>query len=161
MSQITIHLWFDNQAEEAANFYTSVFKDSKINQISRYGKAGKEVHGQKAGTVMAVNFQINGQDFIALNGGPLFKFNESISLLINCEDQVEVDYYWEKLSAHRENEQCGWLKDKFGLFWQVVPKGLHDLISDPTSEKSQRAMTAMLSMKKLDINELRRIYEGK
>ena len=153
-------LWFDDQAEEAARFYTGIFKNSKIGKISRYGEAGREVHGRPAGSVMTVEFALDGQPFTALNGGPLFKFNEAISFQIECRDQKEVDYYWEKLTQGGDPsaQQCGWLKDKYGVSWQVVPAVLVDLVSDPRSEKSQRAMTAMLRMKKLDIGELERAY---
>jgi predicted 3-demethylubiquinone-9 3-methyltransferase (glyoxalase superfamily) len=153
-------LWFDDQAEEAARFYTGIFKNSKIGKISRYGEAGREVHGRPAGSVMTVEFELDGQPFTALNGGPLFKFNEAISFQIDCRDQKEVDYYWEKLTQGGDPsaQQCGWLKDKYGVSWQVVPAVLVDLVSDPRSEKSQRAMTAMLRMKKLDIGELERAY---
>jgi predicted 3-demethylubiquinone-9 3-methyltransferase (glyoxalase superfamily) len=151
--KITPCLWFDNQAEDAANFYTSIFKNSKIDQVSRYGKEGFEVHGQKAGTAMTVSFQLDGQAFTALNGGPIFKFSEAISFQIACETQEEIDYYWSKLtSGGGEESQCGWLKDKFGLSWQVVPTILPKLMSDPA--KSGRVMNAFLKMKKFDINAL-------
>jgi predicted 3-demethylubiquinone-9 3-methyltransferase (glyoxalase superfamily) len=162
-SKIAPCLWFDNQAEEAARFYTGIFKDSKIVAISRYGEAGQEIHGQKPGTVMTVAFELEGQSFTALNGGPVFKFNEAISLQITCESQEEVDHYWYKLSAGGDEkaQQCGWLKDRFGVSWQVVPKALIEMLLDPDAGKSQRAMTAMLKMKKLDIAELKRAYEGR
>jgi predicted 3-demethylubiquinone-9 3-methyltransferase (glyoxalase superfamily) len=155
-------LWFDDQAEEAAEHYTSIFKNSRIVRTICYGEAGQEIHGRAPGTVMTVDFELDGQAFNALNGGPLFKFNEAVSLQVNCETQDEVDYYWEKLSEGGDEnaQQCGWLKDKYGLSWQVVPTLLADLVSDPESEKSQRAMNAMLRMKKLDIAELQRAYEG-
>jgi predicted 3-demethylubiquinone-9 3-methyltransferase (glyoxalase superfamily) len=155
-------LWFDNQAEEAAKFYTSIFKNSKIVKIARYGEAGHEVHGRPAGTVMTVAFELDGQAFTALNGGPIFKFNEAISFQVNCETQEEVDYYWEKLSegGDKKAQQCGWLKDKYGASWQVVPRVLSEMMSDPDVEKSGRAMKAMLQMKKLDIGELKRAYAG-
>jgi predicted 3-demethylubiquinone-9 3-methyltransferase (glyoxalase superfamily) len=155
-------LWFDNQAEEAAKFYTGIFKNSKIGQISRYGEAGREVHGRPPGSVMIVAFELDGQSFTALNGGPVFTFNEAISFQVSCKDQQEVDYYWEKLSAGGDKaaQQCGWLKDKFGVSWQIVPAMLADMLGDQTSAKSQRAMTAMLQMKKIDIAELERAYEG-
>jgi predicted 3-demethylubiquinone-9 3-methyltransferase (glyoxalase superfamily) len=161
MQKITPCLWFDNQAEEAANFYISVFKNSKIGNITRYGKEGYEIHGRKAGTVMAVEFEIEGQKFVALNGGPVFKFNEAISFQVLCETQEEVDYYWDKLSEDGEEraQQCGWLKDKYGLSWQIVPKVLSELVGDSDSEKSQRAMKAMLQMKKIDIEGLKRAYD--
>jgi len=160
--RITPCLWFDSQAEEAAKFYTSIFKSSKIGRISRYGEAGREIHGKPPGTVLTVAFELDGQAFTALNGGPAFKFNEAISFQVNCQDQKEVDYYWEKLSegGDAKAQQCGWLKDKYGLSWQIVPTVLIDMVGDPTSEKSQRAMTAMLQMKKIDIAALERAYAG-
>ncbi len=152
-------LWFDNQAEEAARFYTAIFPNSRIVRISRYGKAGHEVHHQPAGTVMAVAFELNGQPFTALNGGPVFKFNEAISLQILCDTQSEVDMYW-KLSegGDPKAQQCGWLKDKFGVSWQVTPKVLADMLSDSNPERSGRVMEAMLKMKKFDIAALERAY---
>src|SRR2546423_1690595 len=134
-------LWFDHQAEEAARFYISIFKNSKITAISRYGEAGKEIHGKAPGSVMTVAFDLDGQSFTALNGGPLFKFNEAISLQIECETQQEMDYYWERLNEGGDPnaQQCGWLKDKYGLSWQVVPKILPQLLTDPDSTRSQRA----------------------
>ena len=155
-------LWFDDEAERAAEFYTSIFKNSKIVAITRYGKAGYDVHQRPEGSVMTVVFEIEGQSFTALNGGPVFTFNEAISFEVNCESQDEVDYYWEKLSegGDERTQQCGWLKDKFGVSWQVVPTMLNELITDHGSEKSERAMEAMLKMKKLDIAELQRAYDG-
>jgi len=155
-------LWFDDEAEQAAEFYTSIFKNSKIVAVTRYGKAGYDVHKRPEGSVMTVVFEIDGQSFTALNGGPVFTFNEAISFEVNCESQEEVDYYWEKLSEGGDEraQQCGWLKDKFGVSWQVVPTMLNELISDPGSEKSERAMEAMLKMKKLDVAELQRAYDG-
>jgi predicted 3-demethylubiquinone-9 3-methyltransferase (glyoxalase superfamily) len=149
-------LWFDDQAEEAATFYTGIFKESRIKRISRYGEAGREIHRRPPGSVMTVEFELNGQAFIALNGGPLFKFNEAISFQVSCQDQKEVDYYWGKLSkgGDEKAQQCGWLKDKYGVSWQIVPTALKDLLSEPSSEKSQRAMTALLQMKKIDIAKL-------
>jgi predicted 3-demethylubiquinone-9 3-methyltransferase (glyoxalase superfamily) len=160
---ITPCLWFDNQAEEAARYYTGIFKNSKIGAISRYGEAGKEVHGQKPGTAMTVAFELNGQPFTALNGGPIFKFNEAVSFQIMCETQEEVDQYWNKLSAGGDPkaQQCGWLKDKYGLSWQVVPTALAEMMSNPDKEKSGRAMEALMQMKKLDIAALQQAYEGK
>jgi predicted 3-demethylubiquinone-9 3-methyltransferase (glyoxalase superfamily) len=151
-------LWFDNQAEQAAQFYTGIFKNSKIVTISRYGEAGREIHGRPPGSVMTVAFELDGQTFTALNGGPIFKFNEAISFQVNCETQEDVDYYWEKLSqgGDEKAQQCGWLKDKYGLSWQVVPTILPKLMADPDRGKSERAMTAMLQMKKLDIARLER-----
>jgi predicted 3-demethylubiquinone-9 3-methyltransferase (glyoxalase superfamily) len=155
-------LWFDSQAEEAARFYVSTFKNSRIGRISRYGKEGHEIHGRAEGTVMTVEFGIDGQAFTALNGGPLFKFNEAVSFQVYCETQEEVDYYWEKLAkgGDEKAQQCGWLKDKYGLSWQVVPKGLGELVGDPESVNSQRAMKAMLQMKKIDIEKIKLAYEG-
>ncbi|MBW4538401.1 MAG: VOC family protein [Myxacorys chilensis ATA2-1-KO14] len=157
VQKITPCLWFDDQAEEAVEFYTTIFKDSKVVNISRYGEAGYEVHGKPAGTVMTVAFELNGQAFTALNGGPTFKFNEAISLQIMCETQEEVDYYWEKLTegGDEKAQQCGWLKDKYGVSWQVVPTILPEMLNDSNSEKSQQATEAMLQMKKIDINELK------
>jgi predicted 3-demethylubiquinone-9 3-methyltransferase (glyoxalase superfamily) len=162
IQKITPCLWFDNQAEKAVVFYTAIFKNSKIINVSLYGEAGQEIHGKLAGTVMTVAFELDGQAFTALNGGPIFKFNEAISFQVNCETQEEVDYYWEKLSegGDEKAQQCGWLKDKYGVSWQIVPTVLPELIKDPSSERSQRAMEAMLRMKKLDIDELKRAYAG-
>jgi predicted 3-demethylubiquinone-9 3-methyltransferase (glyoxalase superfamily) len=159
MQRIAPCLWFDDQAEEAAAFYTAIFRNSRIVRISRYGEAGYEVHGKQAGTVMVVAFELDGQEFTALNGGPVFKFNEAISFQVSCETQEEVDYYWEKLTAGGDEkaQQCGWLKDKYGVSWQVVPTVLIELINDPDPEKSQRAMQAVLQMKKIDIETLKRV----
>ena len=156
-------LWFDDQAEERPSSIPAIFKNSRILEIARYGEAGREVHGKAPGTVMTVAFELDGQPFTALNGGPQFTFNEAISLQINCETQAEVDHYWEKLSAGGDQaaQQCGWLKDKFGVSWQVVPTVLPEMLTDPDSEKSQRAMQAMLKMKRLDIAALRRAYAGR
>ena len=159
--KITPHLWFDKEAEEAAEYYVSVFKDSKILNVSRYSEVGQEMHGQAPGTAMTVEFELNGQRFIALNGGPLFKFNEAVSFLVDCEDQAEVDYFWEKLSAVPESEQCGWCKDKYGVSWQVVPRQLGELMSDPDQAAANRTMAAMLQMHKLDIQTLQNAYDGK
>jgi predicted 3-demethylubiquinone-9 3-methyltransferase (glyoxalase superfamily) len=160
---ITPCLWFDTEAEEAARFYTSIFKNSQIRTISRYTEAGREVHGRPAGSVMTVDFELNGQPFTALNGGPHFKFNEAISFQIMCRNQEEVDHYWNKLNEGGDPnaQQCGWLKDKFGLSWQVIPTALIEMLNDPDKEKSNRTMEAMLQMKKLDIAELERAYEGR
>jgi predicted 3-demethylubiquinone-9 3-methyltransferase (glyoxalase superfamily) len=162
IQRITPCLWFDDQAEEAVAFYTAIFRNSKIVSVSRYGEAGYEVHGRPAGTVMAVAFELDGQAFTALNGGPVFKFNEAISFQVKCETQEEVDYYWERLTdgGDENAQQCGWLKDKYGVSWQVVPGMLLEMINDPDSEKSQRAMEAMLHMKKIDIAALKRAYAG-
>ncbi len=161
MQKITPFLWFDDRAEEAANFYVSIFKNSKIGNITRYGKEGYDIHGREAGTVMTVDFEIEGQKFVALNGGPVFKFSEAISFQVLCETQEEVDYYWEKLSEGGDErvQQCGWLKDKYGLSCQIVPTELSELVGDLDSEKSQRAMKAMLQMKKIDIEGLKQAYE--
>jgi predicted 3-demethylubiquinone-9 3-methyltransferase (glyoxalase superfamily) len=162
MQKITPCLWFDDQAEEAVTFYTSIFAKSRIVNISRYGEAGYEVHRRPAGSVMTMAFELDGQAFTALNGGPIFKFSEAVSLQVMCETQKEVDYYWDKLSegGDEKAQQCGWLKDRYGLSWQVVPSVLSELLNDPDPGKSQRAMTAMLQMKKIDIDELNRAYAG-
>ena len=162
MQKITPFLWFDKNAEEAVKFYVSIFKNARMGTVSRYGKEGFEIHKMPEGTAMTVEFQLEGQDFIALNGGPIFKFNESISFQILCETQAEVDHYWVKLGAGGDPkaQQCGWLKDKFGLSWQVVPSIMHKLMADKDKAKSGRVMNAMLQMKKLDIAALRRAYEG-
>jgi predicted 3-demethylubiquinone-9 3-methyltransferase (glyoxalase superfamily) len=156
-------LWFDNQGEEAARFYTGIFKNSKIGKISHYTEAGREVHGRPAGSVMTVEFELNGQKFTALNGGPHFKFNEAVSFQIMCETQDEIDHYWNKLSQGGDPnaQQCGWLKDKYGLSWQVVPTMMADLMSSGDREKSSRVMEALLKMKKLDIAALKRAAEGR
>jgi predicted 3-demethylubiquinone-9 3-methyltransferase (glyoxalase superfamily) len=153
-------LWFDHEAEEAAKFYTSIFPNSRIVETSRYGEAGHEVHGRPAGSVMTVGFELDGQPFTALNGGPVFKFNEAISLQVNCETQQDVDHYWNRLSEGGDPnaQQCGWLKDKYGVSWQVVPRVLSELIKDPDPAKSGRVMEALLHMKKLDIAGLKRAY---
>ena len=156
MQKITPFLWFDDKAEEATHFYVSLFKNSKINSVSRYGDAGP---GPK-GKVMTVAFQLNGQQFTALNGGPLFKFTEAISLMVNCETQQEVDELWDKLSAGGEKSRCGWLKDKYGLSWQIIPTALGKLMSDPDREKAGRVMKAMLQMDKIDIKRLEQAYAG-
>jgi predicted 3-demethylubiquinone-9 3-methyltransferase (glyoxalase superfamily) len=158
--KITPCLWFDTEGEGAAKFYVSIFENSKIAQVTHYGEAGKEVHGHKPGSVLTVLFQLNGQEFMALNGGPNFKFTEAVSLMIPCDTQEEIDYYWGKLSADPNAEVCGWLKDKYGLSWQVAPTNFGELLGDPNSEKSQRAMAAMMQMKKLDIAKLQKAYDG-
>jgi len=155
MPKITPFLWFNDQAEEAMNFYTSIFKKSKIGSISRYGEGGP---GQP-GSVMTATFELNGQEFMVLNGGPLFTFTEAISFFVNCETQAEVDELWEKLTEGGEESQCGWLKDKYGLSWQIVPTALGELLNDPDAEKAGRVMTAMLQMKKIDIAGLRAASE--
>ena len=161
MPKITPCLWFDNQAEEAVNFYVSIFKNSKIGSITRYGEEGYEIHGRPAGTVMTVEFELEGQGFVALNGGPVFKFNEAISFQVHCKTQEEVDHYWEKLSkgGDKNAQQCGWLKDKYGVSWQIVPTVLPKMLQDKDSKKSQRVMKALLQMKKLDIERLEQAYE--
>ena len=153
---ITPCLWFDDQAEEAAEFYTAIFSNSQIVNITRYGEAGHEIHGKPAGTVMTVAFELNGQPFTALNGGPAFQFNEAISFQVICQTQEEVDDYWEKLSEGGDEtaQQCGWLKDRYGVSWQIIPNILLKLLNDTDTTKSQRTMTAMLQMKKIDISEL-------
>ena len=155
MQKISPFIWFDNNAEEAMNLYTSLFTNSKIVSVSRYGEAGP---GQ-AGTVMTATFTLNGQEFMALNGGPEFKFTEAISFFVNCETQEEVDELWEKLSAGGEKGQCGWLKDKFGVSWQIIPTALGELLGDKDPEKSKRVMEAMLQMHKIDIAKLKQAYE--
>jgi predicted 3-demethylubiquinone-9 3-methyltransferase (glyoxalase superfamily) len=152
-NQIEPCLWFDNEAEEAANFYTSIFKNSKIESISRFGKEGFEYHHKPAGSVMTVEFRINGQRFTALNGGPEFKFNESISFQVFCKTQEEIDYYWDKLTEGGQESMCGWLKDKFGISWQIVPAILRKLLTDP--ERAGRVTSAFLQMKKFDIAKLK------
>lgn len=160
--KITPCLWFDNQAEEAAAFYTAIFSNSRIGRISRYGKEGFEIHGRPEGSAMTVEFELDGQPFTALNGGPVFKFNEAVSFQVMCETQEEVDYYWDRLGAggDEQAQQCGWLKDRYGLSWQVVPRALVDLVGDPGSASSQRAMKAMLQMKKIDLEAIRQAYDG-
>jgi predicted 3-demethylubiquinone-9 3-methyltransferase (glyoxalase superfamily) len=155
MQKITPFLWFDNNAEEAANFYVSVFKNSKVLNIARYGEVGP---GPK-GTVMTVEFELDGQEFVALNGGPKFKLTEAVSFVVNCDTQEEVDYYWERLSEAGEKSRCGWLRDKFGLGWQVTPTILGKLLADKDQEKANRVMQTMLKMDKLDIEPLQRAYE--
>lgn len=152
MQGITPCLWFESQAEEAAQFYTSIFKNSKIDIVTRYNKEVSEVAGRPEGSVLTVAFQIAGQNFLALNGGPLFKFSEAISFIVNCNTQTELDWFWEKLSEGGEEGQCGWLKDRYGVSWQIVPAALAEMMKDP--EKSGRVMSALLQMKKLDIAAL-------
>lgn len=160
MQKIITHLWFDDRAEEAAEFYVSVFgEESSITNKTFYLDEGKEIHGREAGSVMTVDFQLRVQSFTALNGGPHFQFSEAISLLITCEDQEEIDYFWNKLSADPQAEQCGWLKDKFGVSWQVVPQGMNEMLNGDL-ENAKRAMRAMLQMKKLDIQKLQDAFKG-
>jgi len=161
MQKIIPFLWFDDQAEAAVKFYTSIFKNSKIGKTARYDKAGEKVSGRPAGSVMTVEFQLEGQKFVALNGGPIFKFTEAVSFVVNCKTQAEVDYYWKKLSAGGKEVQCGWLKDKYGLSWQIVPTVLGELLSSKDAAKSQRVMEAMLKMVKLDIKKLQQAAKGK
>lgn len=160
MQPITPCLWFDDQAEEAAKFYTDIFPNSRIGNISRYGEAGKEFHGKPAGTVLVVEFELNGQPYTALNGGPQFTFNEAISLQVHCETQTEVDDYWEKLAQGGDEtaQRCGWLKDKFGLSWQIIPSELIKLMQSPERGKVERMMNAMFRMKKLRVAELKREF---
>ncbi|MEO5804503.1 MAG: VOC family protein [Verrucomicrobiota bacterium] len=161
MPKITPFLWFTDNAEEAVKFYKSIFKKSKIGKIARYDKAGEKAAGRPAGSVMTVEFEIEGQKFIALNGGPIFKFTEAVSFVVNCKTQAELDHYWKKLSAGGEEVQCGWIKDKFGLSWQIVPTILGELMSSKDAAKSQRVMEAMLKMVKLDIKKLQTAAKGK
>jgi len=157
MQKITPFLWFDNQAEEAMNFYTSIFTDSKVGKVSRYGKSFPDKEGQ----VMTATFELFGQEFMALNGGPLFSFTEAVSFFVHCEDQHEVDYYWDRLTADGGKEsRCGWLKDKFGLSWQIIPNALTEMLSDKDPQKAGRVMHSMLTMSKIDINTLRQVREG-
>ena len=160
MNKITPCLWFDGEAEDAARFYTGIFRNSKITSITRYGEAGREVHGQPAGKVLTVAFELDGQPYTALNGGPQFKFNEAVSFQVPCKTQEEVDYYWEKLSAGGDPnaQQCGWLKDRYGLSWQVFPAALMDMLQDQDRKKADRVMAAMLQMKKMDLQGLERAY---
>jgi predicted 3-demethylubiquinone-9 3-methyltransferase (glyoxalase superfamily) len=162
LNRIVPCLWFDDQAEAAAELYTSIFDDSKIVSTLHYSEVGKEFHGKEPGTVMTVAFELNGHPFTALNGGPVFKFNEAISFEIHCQSQEEVDYYWQRLSegGDRGAQQCGWLKDRFGVSWQVVPTALHEMLSDSDPEKVRRVSEVMLQMKKLDVAALERAYEG-
>ena len=160
MQKIHPCLWFDNQAEEAAKFYISIFKNSRIGKVTRYGEAGSQAAGRPKGSVMTVSFELDGQELTALNGGPHFKFSEAISLVVNCETQKEVDDLWETLSKGGETQQCGWLKDKYGLSWQIVPNVLFELLLDKDAAKAERVMAAMLQMKKIDIRQLKQAAEG-
>ena len=160
MQKITTFLWYNDNAEEAANFYVSVFKNSKVGAITRYGDSASQAASRPKGSVMTVEFQLDGQDFVALNGGPHFKFTEAVSLVVNCDTQEEVDDFWAKLTAGGgEESQCGWLKDKFGLSWQITPTALIEMIKDKDPAKAERVMKAMLQMKKIDIQTLKRAYE--
>ncbi len=160
MQKITPFLWFDKNAEEAINFYTSIFKDSRIVSIKRYpdGPLEGPMKGME-GKILTAVFELAGQQYMALDGGPVFQFNEAVSFYVECEDQNEVDYYWDKLSAHPESEQCGWLKDKFGLSWQIIPKAMGEMLSDPDPDKSGRVLQVMLQMKKIDIDGLKQAYD--
>jgi predicted 3-demethylubiquinone-9 3-methyltransferase (glyoxalase superfamily) len=162
VQKITPCLWFDNQAEEAAKFYVSLFDNSAIGAITRYGREGLEVHGRPDGSVMTVSFRLEGQEFTALNGGPHFKFTEAISFVVRCETQAEVDRYWDKLceGGDEKAQQCGWLKDKYGVSWQIVPAALFEMMAEADSEKSGRVMRAMLQMRKLNLAALRQAYVG-
>jgi predicted 3-demethylubiquinone-9 3-methyltransferase (glyoxalase superfamily) len=162
VQRITPFLWFDNQAEEAAKFYTSIFMNSKIKTTTRYTEAGSDVHKMPPGTALTVSFELDGQQFTALNGGPIYKFTEAVSFAVHCDHQEEVDYYWEKLGAGGDpkSQQCGWLKDKFGLSWQIVPNAMIKMLTDPDKSKSGRVMQALMQMKKLDIAQLERAYAG-
>lgn len=161
MQKISPCLWFDDNAEEAVKFYVSIFKNSKVGNVTRYGKEGYEIHKKKEGSVMTIDFEIDGQKFLALNGGPIFKFNEAISFQIYCDTQEEIDFYWEKLTegGDKNAQVCGWLKDKFGVSWQVVPIALIKMLQDKDSKKTERVMKAMLQMQKLDIDALTKAYQ--
>ena len=163
MQKITPCLWFDSNAEEAVKFYTSIFKKSKIRKIARYTEEGYEIHGRPAGTVMTIEFELNGQTFTALNGGPVFKFNEAISFQVHCRTQEEIDHYWDKLSqgGDKNAQQCGWLKDKYGVSWQIVPTVLPKMLLDKDTRKSERVMQALLQMRKLEITRLKQAYGEK
>ena len=160
VQKITPFLWFDHHAEEAVNFYVSVFKNSRVGSVARYDDEGAAVSGRPKGSVMTISFQIEGQDFTALNGGPVFKFSPAISFAVNCDTQAEVDDLWEKLSAGGVTEQCGWLKDKYGVSWQIVPTVLPEMLQDEDTARAKRVMHAMLQMTKLEIPALKRAYEG-
>ncbi|HEX6377711.1 MAG TPA: VOC family protein [Nitrososphaeraceae archaeon] len=161
MQKISPCLWFDDNAEDAVKFYVSIFKNSQAGNVTRYGKEGYEIHKKKEGSVMTIDFEIEGQKFLALNGGPIFKFNEAISFQIYCDTQEEIDYYWEKLTegGDKNAQVCGWLKDKFGVSWQVVPIALVKMLQDKDSKKTERVMKAMLQMHKLDIDALTKAYQ--
>lgn len=161
MQKISPCLWFDDNAEDAVKFYVSIFKNSKVGNVTRYGKEGYEIHKKKEGSVMTIDFEIEGQKFLALNGGPIFKFNEAISFQIYCDTQEEIDYYWEKLTegGDKNAQVCGWLKDKFGVSWQVVPIAMIKMLQDKDSKKTERVMKAMLQMHKLDIDAITKAYQ--
>jgi predicted 3-demethylubiquinone-9 3-methyltransferase (glyoxalase superfamily) len=156
-------LWFDDQAEEAARFYTGIFPNSRITTVTRYSDVGQEIHGRPPGSVMVVAYELDGVPFTALNGGPHFRFNEAVSLMVNCRDQAEIDFYWEKLGAGGDPraQQCGWLKDRYGLSWQVVPQGMDAMFADENAPGTKRAFAAMLQMKKVDIGALQRAFDGR
>jgi predicted 3-demethylubiquinone-9 3-methyltransferase (glyoxalase superfamily) len=158
--RITPFLWFDDQAEDAVKFYVAIFENSKIGSTARYDEAGARASGRPEGSVMTVAFELDGQEFVALNGGPLFKFTEAISFVVNCQTQDEVDHFWEKLAAGGQEVQSGWLKDRFGVSWQIVPAVLSEMLQDKERERSKRVMAAMLKMKKIDVEALRKAYEG-
>jgi predicted 3-demethylubiquinone-9 3-methyltransferase (glyoxalase superfamily) len=163
VSRIAPCLWFDSQAEEAASYYVSIFKNARIHAVTRYGEAGHEIHKRPQGSVMTVEFELDGQRMTALNGGPLFKFNEAVSLQVYCDTQEQIDDYWDRLSEGGDPraQQCGWLKDKYGVSWQVVPEGMPEMMKDPDSPGGRRVMEAMLQMKKLDMNALKKAFEGR
>lgn len=162
IQRITANLWFDKNGEEAADFYISIFKNSQKGKVSRFGKAGFEIHGMPEGTAAVTEFFLDGQQFLALNGGPIFKFTEAVSFVVNCDTQEEIDYYWEKLNegGDPKSQQCGWLKDKFGLSWQVVPAVIGDMMTDPDPGKRERVMNAVLQMKKINLAEVQKAFEG-
>ena len=162
MQKLSTNLWFAHEAEEAANYYVSIFKNGKVKKIARYGKEGHDIHKMPEGSVMTVEFELEEHSFVALNGGPVFKFNEAVSFIVNCDTQDEIDYYWEKLSlgGDKNAQQCGWLKDKYGLSWQVVPRQLSEMMSDHVTKRSESVMKALLQMKKLDIKKLEEAYNG-
>jgi predicted 3-demethylubiquinone-9 3-methyltransferase (glyoxalase superfamily) len=161
VQRITPFLWFDSQAYEAVNFYVSIFPNSRIRGVTRYDEAGEQAAGRPRGSVMTVPFELDGQEFVALNGGPVFKFTEAISFVVNCETQEEVDRFWDRLSAGGQQVQCGWLKDRFGVSWQIVPTVLPEMLQDKDPERSKRVMAAMLKMVKIDIAALKRAYDGR
>ncbi|HSQ92233.1 MAG TPA: VOC family protein [Nitrospiraceae bacterium] len=161
MQKITPCLWFDDKAEDAAKFYVSIFKNSKLGQVTRYGDSGSQISGKPKGSVMTVTFEIEGQEFVALNGGPLFKFTEAVSFMVKCESQQDIDEMWSKLSEGGEEGPCGWLKDKYGLSWQIVVPEWDEMLRDKDSETSERAMTAILHMSKPDMQRVRQAYEGR
>jgi len=159
--KITPFLWFEDQAEEAANFYVSIFENSRIVSVTRYNEASARAAGRRAGSVMTVAFVLDGQEFTALNGGPIFKFSEATSFVVHCQSQKEVDHFWERLADGGQEVQCGWLKDRFGVSWQVVPDAMIEMLQDQDAEKSERVMSAMLQMKKIDVDGLKKAYEGR